>query len=919
MSAELIFFIISMLTCAAIGYILIILKTGDTRDKRMRSFFSLCVQVFAWIMLNAVVVVVNPVYYAFAYTIKLIIVCIVPFGTFWFILHFIDSKLVQSRLVKYIFIVIPAIDVLIMITNPLHMLVFSSYESISNAAIVFPKGPLFWAHLAATAMCVLASYVFLLIYIVKNIKQRPYLIIACIGALIPYILNIVYTFNIIEFPHDTTPLGYFLTVILFAYTSYQSQLFHFKSDILNELFDSLHSASIVIINKKGNVIDFNAALQKDFPTFAPVLGKTTVREFTDFLRIHTCSCSPESLINQIQSGQKEDFNGEINLRTDNGKIKTFNLAWIVIRPRGRVSSYIIILFDVSEYRAMIREINEKNIHLVSLKEMAESASLAKSTFLANMSHEIRSPLNAIIGMTAIGKSSRTADKKDYSFEKIDNASKHLLGVINDILDMSKIEANKFDLSPISFHFEKMLQKVISIITFRVDERKQKLYINIDNNIPPLLLGDDQRLAQVITNLLSNAVKFTPEEGIIRLNAHLLSIDGDMCHIQISVIDTGIGITDEDKARLFRSFEQAEAGTSRKYGGTGLGLAISKRIVELMGGEIWIESEPGHGSTFTFTVRLKQELNGPKRLLPQGIKRSDIRIFAVDDEPDIREFFMEIAGNLDIACSVAGSAEEAIEMLSYDDNYNVYFLDWKLPGMNGLELARIIRGKTRTKSIVILFSSTDWSIIEDEAHDVGLDKFLPKPLFASTIVDLINECTGPDIEPDISIKDELTDDFSGYTILLAEDVEINREIVLTLLEPTQLSVDCAENGAEAVDMYRKAPDKYDMIFMDVQMPEMDGYEATQRIRALEAERSSASNALEFASQTPVQTSDKTERSSISNASEFLSGIPIIAMTANVFREDIERCLEAGMNDHIGKPLDFSDVFHILRKYLLNPKK
>jgi signal transduction histidine kinase len=408
--------------------------------------------------------------------------------------------------------------------------------------------------------------------------------------------------------------------------------------------------------------------------------------------------------------------------------------------------------------AVARDIMDKE--RAAALEQAIRASRAKGDFLSHMSHEMRTPMNAIIGMTVIGKSSQTIEKKDYAFDKIDNASKHLLGVINDILDMSKIEANKLELSPASFNFEAMLQKVVNVINFRIEERRQNFNINIGNNIPQVLIGDDQRLAQVITNLLSNAVKFTPEEGTISLDAELLSENGGLCCIRISVTDTGIGITGEQKAHLFKSFEQAEAGTSRAYGGTGLGLAISKRITGLMGGEIWVESEPGKGSSFFFTVLLQRGTDDSKPLPAEG------------DEKETKR-----------------------------------------------------RGKGET--------------------------------------------------------DTETMDFSGRTVLLAEDVELNREIVLALLEPVKLLADCAEDGEQALAMFESAPEKYDLIFMDIQMPQMDGYEATRRIRALD--------------------------------NPHAKEVPIVAMTANVFKEDVERCLEAGMNAHIGKPIDFDEVLNILKKY------
>jgi signal transduction histidine kinase/PAS domain-containing protein/AmiR/NasT family two-component response regulator len=403
---------------------------------------------------------------------------------------------------------------------------------------------------------------------------------------------------------------------------------------------------------------------------------------------------------------------------------------------------------------------------------ATEASKAKGEFLSNMSHEMRTPMNAIIGMTAIGKNAHDMERKDYALDKIEDASTHLLGVINDVLDMSKIEANMLELSPVEFNFEKMLQKVATVINFRIDEKKQKLTVKIDEKIPQTLIADDQRLAQVVANLLSNAVKFTPEKGSIALDTRLMGEESGLCAIQVLVSDTGIGISGEQQKHLFNPFQQAESSTTRKYGGTGLGLAISKSIVEMMGGRIWVQSELGKGSVFSFTIHAKRGME---------------------------------------------------ERISADDI---------------------------------------WQEGKEQANIDGI--------------------------------------FAGYRILLAEDMEINREIVMTLLEPTQLEIDCAENGAQAVEMFNEAPDKYSFIFMDVQMPEMDGYEATRRIRVIEAKRNISENF--------------TKRETQSNNIIPRGQIPIIAMTANVFKEDVEKCLDAGMNGHIGKPVNLNDIIDKLNVFL-----
>ncbi|MCI8454528.1 MAG: response regulator [Lachnospiraceae bacterium] len=576
-------------------------------------------------------------------------------------------------------------------------------------------------------------------------------------------------------------------------------------------------------------------------------------------------------------------------------ISDMSSRWLVIVYAASFAVIAMLLYIFFRYsrvsRKQVSELKRMNVEMDAARKAAEKAqkeaehaNAAKQEFLSSMSHDIRTPMNAIIGLTSIATANtHNQEQVQECLRKIALSSKHLLGLINDVLDMSKIESGKMTLNVVPTSLREVMDSIVNIVQPQVKAKNQQFNAVVYEILAEDVCCDSVRLNQVLINLLGNAVKFTPDNGFVQVSLYQEAVPEDTSCVRthFMVKDTGIGMSKEYQKKIFDSFSREDNARVQKTEGSGLGMAITKYIVDSMGGTISVQSEQGKGSefhvVFDFAKASGQETD---RALPGW------NMLVVDDDERFCINTVHSLKSIGIRSEWCLSAERAMEMIAErhhrNDDYQMLLLDWKLPGMNGIEIAREIRLKYGEYSPTLLIAACDWSEMEDEARKAGISGFISKPLFQSALFDALKAFADTPGEEAAKAEEEIDMELRGKHILLAEDNELNWEVARELLSVFEIELDWAENGQICVSKFEKSQvGHYDAIIMDVRMPVMDGYEATRSIRSLE--RADAQ-------------------------------IPIIAMTADAFSEDIQRCLECGMNDHLAKPIDIQVIARKLKKYL-----
>ncbi|MGB1580557.1 MAG: response regulator [Nevskiales bacterium] len=656
--------------------------------------------------------------------------------------------------------------------------------------------------------------------------------------------------------------------------------------------------AIIGTSLKGVVSSWNLAAEK---LFGYSEEEAIGRSIDELIIPQTQLAEEATARKKIIAGETVDLKETIRLHKDGHPIDVAVSVSPIRTSSQLITGASMLVRNITEQkraRAQIIELNEslerkvaeRTQELQSAKKTAEAASQAKSEFLANMSHEIRTPMNAILGMIQLLERTRLDIHQADYLEKAQSSAKTLLSIINDILDYSKIEAGKLNLDPHPFVVDRVLRDLSMMLSSTIGDRNLELLFKVDADVPQHLLGDALRLKQILVNLAGNAIKFT-EEGEVEIGIAVQSQTGNDVTLGFYVRDTGIGISDQQKEHIFKAFSQAEAGTTRRYGGTGLGLVISQRLIRLMGGELELESELGKGSTFSFFAHMQAlaEQEPPDSIVAQTRQRpelSQLRVLVADDNASARRILSRLAQTLGWHCDLADNGKAAVELIQQAIKegrpYKAAFIDWKMPGMNGWETSKAIHKLENGKQLPLIVMVTAHAremLANRMAEEKELiDGFLVKPVTASDLMDAVAEVIGGEILRPIEENEGIQSDqrLQDMRVLVVEDNPTNQQVAQRLLEFEGAKITIADGGLAALETLRETEAPFDAVLMDIQMPDLDGYETTRRIR------------LNLG----------------------MTKLPIIAMTANVMKSDQEAALAAGMNEHVGKPFELNKVVNAL---------
>ncbi len=665
---------------------------------------------------------------------------------------------------------------------------------------------------------------------------------------------------------------------------------------------------ILYWNRKLNEeINQREKIQKELDKLSQVIEQSTVSviitdlngviEYINPFCVKQTGYEKEEILGQtpslFKSGyQNKEFYAKLWSTIKAGK--TWQGEFSNRRKNGEIyweSSVIAPIFDknknISFFASIKEDITDKVIAREKLQiaqDEAIKANSAKSEFLAKMSHEIRTPMNAVLGMLYLLEKTDISSIQQNYIKKASHAANSLLGIINDILDFSKIEAGKLDINNEDFEFNDMIMDVLSVMSFKAEEKNLELLAYYDDKIPSFIISDKLRIEQILNNLLSNAIKFT-QKGEVVLSTKLLKENKKDIEILFCVKDSGVGISKEAQTKLFQEFSQVNNSTTRSIEGTGLGLAICEKLSNLLGGDIWIEeSKEGFGSTFCFNIKCKKSSKKLSRSMSNSYMK-DFRCLVVDDNISAQEVLCRMLTSFGYEVDIANPGKEAIKLIK-SKKYDMLFLDYKMPQMNGIETYKAIQSDLINNEIkTIIVSAYSKDIMDENIKSLGIHGYLSKPISPSTLYDKIFEVQNPIICIDDIKLDEVVKYFDGIKVLLVEDNELNQEFAVHMLQDRGFSVDVAYDGIEALTLIKSK--KYDLVLMDIQMPHMDGLEATAHIRKMQ--------------------------------DDYFKQIPIIALSANALLGDKEKSIDAGMNEHINKPIDPLELFEVIGKYINSKDK